>query len=119
MSVRSAVREFERVHDELRRINASARELRSKAGEIRKSLEEFMRTRKLERLGTRDGRLSVKLAQETLRVRPSKRDTTRCVMDTLGDDNAELAEELLRKLFEEKKEVRVVTKLTKHDTGRT
>lgn len=118
ISVRAAVREYESVHDELRQTNARARALRARSASLRTSLEQFMRARKLERLGTRDGRLTVKLAQETLRVRPSKRDTMRCVIDTLGDDRVELADELIRKLYDEKKEVRTVTRIMKHGDGR-
>ena len=118
MSVRAAVREYESVYDELRQTNARARELRVKATSLRKSLEAFMCARNLERLGTRDGRLTVKLAQETLRVRPSKRDTMRCVIETLGDERADLADELIRKLYDEKKEVRTVTRIMKHGYGR-
>lgn len=115
LSIRAAVREYEAVHDELKQVNRRARELRGKASTLRTSLEDFMRSRKLERLGTRDGRLTVKIAQETTRVRPSKKETVRCVVETLGDDHSELAEELLRKLYEEKKEVRSTTRLLKHE----
>ena len=114
VSVRAAVREYEMVYDELRVTNARARGLRLRANVLRKSLQEFMCDRQLERLGTRDGRLTVKLAQETTRVRPSKRDTMQCVIDTLGEDNSELAAQLLHKLYEDKKEVRTVTRLMKH-----
>jgi hypothetical protein len=118
MSVRAAVREYEAVHDDLRQANARARELRVRATTLRKSLEDFMSARNLERLGTRDGRLTVKLAQETLRVRPSKRDTMRCVIETLGEERADLADELIRKLYDETKEVRTVTRIMKHGHGR-
>lgn len=115
MSVRAAVKEYESVHDDIRSSNTRTRKLRERAECLRKSLQDFMRSRNLEKLGTRDGRLTVRLAQETLRVRPSKRDTMRCVVDTLGEDNATLAEELIRKLYEEKKETRTVTRLLKND----
>jgi hypothetical protein len=42
----------------------------------------------------------------------------RCVIDTLGDDRVELADELIRKLYDEKKEVRTVTRIMKHGDGR-
>lgn len=117
MSVRAAVKEYERVHDDIRSSNLRTKKLRERAACLRQSLQDFMSSRNLERLGTRDGRLTVRLSKETMRVRPSKRDTMRCVADTLGETNADLAEELIRKLYEEKKATRTVTRLLKHDTS--
>ena len=109
LSIRAAVREYEMINEEITGLNTRLRELRARLAHIKASVESFMQHRNLERLGTRDGRLTVKMCTRSTCTRPGKKETVRCVEETLGPDNADVAEELLHKLFDERKQVRTVT----------
>ena len=112
MSIRAAVREYEMVHDELTRANKRARDLRARLAILRSDVEAFMRDRDLEKLGTKDGRLVVRMKTMQVCARPGKRETERCIGETL-DEHPDLAQEIIRKLFEEKKQVRTCTTFDK------
>lgn len=110
ISIRAAIREYEATHDQLSSANSRARELRSKLSLLRTNIESFMQERDLERLGTRDGRLVVRTATHTSAPRPGKRETVRCVEETVGRSDPDLAKELVQKLFDDKRTTKTVTR---------
>jgi hypothetical protein len=117
VSIRSAVREYERAFDELAVLNKRSKDLRAHMTRMRGDVEVFMRERNLEKIGTRDGRLVVRVTTSTKPVRLGKRETTKCVHQTVGESHPDLAQELIRKLFDENKAVRTVTRFDKKPAG--
>ena len=117
VSIRSAVREYERAYDELAILNKRSRELRANMARMRGDVEVFMRERNLEKIGTRDGRLVVCVTTTNKPVRLGKRETTKCVEQTVGASHPDLAQELISKLFEENRAVRTVTRFDKKPAG--
>lgn len=115
MSIRAAIREYEMAFDELRAINERGKLLRSKLAVLRDDVQKFMQDRNLERLGTRDGRIAVRVTTKSTMIRPGKKETMRCVEETVGEDHPELAQKLVQKLFEENRRVRTVTKFDKRN----
>ena len=117
VSIRSAVREYERAFDELAMLNKRSKDLRAHMTRMRGDVEVFMRERNLEKIGTRDGRLVVRVTTSNKPVRLGKRETTKCVEQTVGESHPDLAQELIRKLFEENRAVRTVTRFDKKPAG--
>lgn len=113
VSIRAAVREYEVAHDEITLLNARVRKLRARMHQMRSDVETFMRERNLERIGTRDGRLVVHMTTKSQCMRPGKKETHRCIQETLGDEHPELAQDLLRRLYEENRQVRTFTRFDK------
>lgn len=107
------------VFDELRELNARTKTLRSRMSRLRDDIQVFMQDRGLEKLGTRDGRIAVRVMTTITQGRLGKKDTVRCVDETIGEDHPELAQKLLAKLYEDNKKVRTFTKFDKRDPVET
>lgn len=116
VSIRTAIREYELVHDELAALNERRQRLISKMSALREDVQKFMQDRKLEKLGTRDGRIAIRMTTKTACSRPGKRETVRCVDETIGDEHPELAQKLIHKLFEENRRSRTHTRFDKRTT---
>jgi hypothetical protein len=100
MSAKAAVREYERVQTELTCLAGRSRQLRARLSKIRARLEDFMRARNLERMSTKSGTIVVKVVERSNRVRPGRRATEQCILDTLGPERGELAGKLIQDLYE-------------------
>jgi len=103
------------VHDELRTLNERSKVLRAKLAALKEDVRKFMMDRNLERLGTKDGRIAVRVVTKSSAVRPGKKETLRCVEETVGEEHPELANQLIQKLFEENRRVRTITQFDKRD----
>jgi len=103
------------VHDELRMLNDRSKALRAKLAALKDDVRKFMVDRNLERLGTKDGRIAVRVVTKSSAVRPGKKETLRCVEETVGEEHPELASQLIQKLFEENRRVRTITHFDKRD----
>jgi hypothetical protein len=110
MSVGANVREYERARAELSHLNVRCRQLRERSGQLRQSIEAFMRSRNLQCISTRCGDIAIKFVERSNRVRPSRRDTEKCIRDALGVERSDLAGRLINELFEAKKQKRRITK---------
>ena len=117
VSIRAAIRDYEMVFDELRTLNDRSKHLRSRLSSLREDVQKFMQDRNLERLGTRDGRIAVRVTTKTTSIRPGKKETMRCVEETVGEEHPDLAQKLVQRLFEENRRVRTVTRFDKRDPG--
>ena len=100
MGVAAAVREYERMQSELSRLARQSRQLRARLAKIKAVLEDFMRERNLERMSTKKGDIVVRVVERSNRVRPGRRATEQCILDTLGSENGELAAKLISDLYE-------------------
>ena len=111
MSVKAAVREYERVRAELARLSVVTQSLRTRSNQVRQLIESFMRERDLKRIATKSGDIVIKFVERSNRVRPSRRDTEKCILEALGPEHSDVADRLINDLFEAKKEKRQVTKV--------
>lgn len=115
ISIRAAIREYEGLHDALHAHNARGRVLRERLAGLRNDVQSFMQSRNLERLGTRDGRIAVRVMTSKTCVRPNKKETIRCVEETVGVEHPDLAQRLQQRLFDDNVRTRTVTKFDKRD----
>jgi hypothetical protein len=111
VSVKAVVREYERVRAELARLSVQTQSLRTRSNQVRQLIESFMRERDLKRIATKSGDIVIKFVERSSRVRPSRRDTEKCILDALGPEHSDVADRLINDLFEAKKEKRQVTKV--------
>lgn len=111
-SVRSAVREVELLHDELSSLGARMKVARKKQALVKSELAEFMTTRNLAKIHTRDGRLNVRMSVRTSYPMPGKREVLRCVEEVLGD-HPDLAAELRSRLVDQRAVQRTTTTVKK------
>jgi hypothetical protein len=100
MSVAAAVRDYEWIQSELNRMARQSRQLRTRLAKIKAVLESFMRERNLERMSTKKGDIVVRIVERSNRVRPGRRATEQCILNTLGSDKSELAAQLISDLYE-------------------
>lgn len=107
------------VFDELETLNARSRTLRHRLSQLKEDIQSFMRNRNLERLGTRDGRLAVRVMSRNVAARPGKKETVKCIDELVGEENPELAQRLLNRLYEDNKVVRTYTRFDKRDVDET
>ena len=119
VSIRAIVRQYEQAHDEVAILNSRIRRLRNDMKQMRGDVESFMRERNLERIGTRDGRLVVRMLTKTVSARPGKKQTVQCVQDTLGETHPDLASDIVRRLYDENRQVRTYTRFDKRRVGET
>ena len=108
---KAAVREYERVRAELARLSVQTQSLRTRSNQVRQLIESFMRERDLKRIATKSGDIVIKFVERSNRVRPSRRDTEKCILEALGPEHSDVAGRLINDLFEAKKEKRQVTKV--------
>jgi hypothetical protein len=111
LNVQATVREYERARSELSRMYAQSRQLRERSNNLRQSIETFMRARNLERIRTKNGDIVIKFVDRSNRVRPSRRDTEKCILEALGPERSDVADRLINDLFEANKRKRRVTKV--------
>lgn len=117
ISIRAAIKEYEGLYDELKAHNDRGRVLRENMARLRTDVQSFMQSRNLERLGTRDGRIAVRVTTSTTCTRPSKKETIRCVEETVGSKHPDLAKQLQQRLFDENTRTRTITKFDKREPG--
>lgn len=106
-SVKTVVRELEAIHDRATDLARLLRETRSREAVVKAELQEFMSKRNLQRIGTRDGRMNVRLCVRTRCPPPGKRETLKCVDEVLRD-HPDLGDEIKARLFRDR-EARSVT----------
>lgn len=111
--IKVVVRELEMLTDEMERVGKRVRSLQKRKSELKGIVEEFMNTKGYESIQTKDQRLTITMKTKKCCLRPGKRETIRCITEEL-DDQPELANEIIRKLFEIEGRMKTETYLERH-----